>query len=147
MTSARVTASTSGDIGARCLAMARRVLTCCNAGVTELAFEWPQVYRGAKSKGDPNDLPGLAGVGMAVAGMLPGLELVRSPTPAQWSGQLPKSTTGDPWASPRGQRVRSRLSPAELGLVQAQHDAIDAVAIGLWALGRLAPRRVFPGAT
>lgn len=111
-----------------------------------LVIEWPQVYRAGKSKGDPADLLPLVGVGMAVAGLLQPGE-VKSPTPAEWIGQLPKSTTGDPWASARGQRIGSRLSDVERGRVVPSHDAVDAVGIGLWSLGRLDRIRVFPGAT
>lgn len=111
-----------------------------------VVVEWPQWYATGKSQGDPNDLAGLAGVGAAVAALLPYAE-VRAPVPRDWIGGLPKSTRGDPWASPRGARVRSRLSAAEIELVPAQHDAIDAVGLGLWALGRFERRRVLPGAT
>ena len=111
-----------------------------------LVIEWPQVYRAGKSKGDPADLLPLVGVGMCLAGLLhPGA--IKSPTPAEWIGQLPKSTTGDPWASARGQRIGSRLSDVERGRVVPSHDAVDAVGIGLYCLGRLERRRVFPGAT
>lgn len=118
-----------------------------------LVCEHPQVYRAGKSKGDPADLILLSAINGAVAGILSlalaardvGL-VIHSPTPGEWAGQLPKSTTGDAWASPRGQRVRSHLSEAEVLLVQSTHDAIDAAGLGLWALGRLAPVRVFPGA-
>lgn len=106
----------------------------------EVVYEWPQVY-GRFSRGDPNDLIPLAAVGAAAAAML-GALVVRAPTPSEWAGQVPKATTGDAWASPRGARVRARLSPTELELVPAQHDAIDGAAIGLWAAGRFERRVV-----
>ena len=110
-----------------------------------LVFEWPQIYRASKSKGDPNDLIALAGIGMALAGML---ECgVSTPTPAQWAGQLKKFTKGDVGKSPRALRIRSRLSAEEMQHWQDQHDVIDAIGLGLWSLDRLAPRRVYPGAT
>lgn len=111
-----------------------------------LVIEWPQVYQRAKSKGDPADLLPLAGVGMCIAGLLNPGE-VRSPTPGEWIGQLPKSTTGNPWASARGQRIGNRLSDVERAAIVPSHDAIDAAGLGLWALGRLDRIRVFPGAT
>lgn len=113
--------------------------------VRTLVFEKPQIYTAYKSKGDPNDLVGLAGVAAAVAGMLRwhGPLEVFSPTPAEWIGQLPKTTRGSAKESPRAKRILSRLSPAELALVPDQHDAIDAVGIGLWCLGRLTPRTTF----
>ena len=115
--------------------------------IAALVYEWPQIYPGSKQKTDPNDLPGLAAVGGGVAGILAStVTSVRTPTPREWAGQTPKSKTGDPWLSPRGERIRSRLSPAEFALTPAQHDVLDAVAIGLWAVGRFEQRRVFPGA-
>jgi len=108
-------------------------------------FERPQIYRASRSKGDPNDLPGLAGIGVGVGCLLAGrLERVLSPTPKQWIGGLPKDTEGDPWDSARGIKVASRLSPEERLLVPASHDAIDAVGLGLFALGRFERRRVYP---
>ncbi len=111
----------------------------------KLIFEWPQIYRTVKSKGDPNDLIPLAGVGMALAGLL-GV-VPQTPTPAEWAGQLPKTTKGDVSSSPRARRIRSRLSSAELEHWRDQHDLIDAIGLGLNALGRLQAKRVFPGAT
>lgn len=132
--------------GARVERVARRLYTAPPGGVDVLVYEWPQVYRASKAKGDPNDLIALAAVGAALAGMLCPRVIV-TPTPAEWTGGLPKVTKGDPWRSPRGRRIASRLSPAERALVPDSHDAIDSVGLGLWYLGRLDPVRVFPGAT
>jgi hypothetical protein len=117
---------------------------------TMFAFERPQIYRETKSRGDHNDLPPLAAVGTAVACMLRARLMrlrVLSPTPAEWSGQLPKATTGDPWRTPRGRRIASRLREDEIACVPAQHDCIDAVGIGLHVLGRLGIRRAWQAAT
>ena len=147
-------------IGQRCLEVARlcyaqlaRWAEEAGAGPTSSrpfrpsAFitEWPQIYRREKSKGDPNDLIPLAGIGMALAAML-GVE-VASPVPADWTGRIPKAETGDPWASPRGAKVARRLSAAERAVVQNTHDAIDVTGILLYKLGRYSVERVFPGAT
>lgn len=113
------------------------------AFVERLAYEWPQVYTAAKSKGDPNDLIALAAVGAAVAELLDPVE-VRTPTPAQWVGQTPKSTTGSAWASARGLRVARRVSPAELAAIPDQHDAIDSAGLCLWLEGRFDPHIVVP---
>ena len=117
-------------------------------------YEWPQVYTAAKSIGDPNDLIGLAGVGaavgmglsMAVALQEIGLTIMTY-RPGEWTGGIRKERKGNPWLSLRGQRVATRLRSSEREVVPASHDAIDAVGIGLFALGRFEPKRVFPGAT
>lgn len=113
--------------------------------IRTVVFERPQIYRAFKSKGDPNDLIGLAGVGSAVAALAYArwsIAGVASPSPAEWIGQLPKKTKGSAKESPRAQRILSRLDESELKLVPDQHDAIDAVGIGLFVLGRLTPRSV-----
>lgn len=119
-----------------------------------LVCERPQIYRASKSKGDPNDLVGLAGVAGALAGMLSlavaqrNIALgVRSALPAEWIGQVPKSETGDPWSSARGVRIASRLSADERFAVVPSHDAVDAAGIGLFFLGRLTPTVVYSGIT
>src|SRR5690606_24449015 len=126
--------------------------------ITTIAFECPQWYERAKSKGDPNQLAGVAGVAANVCGMLHrNNPVILSPKPAEWIGQISKvcptckgkakrkcsDCHGSAWETPRGRRIRSRLSPAELALVPDQNDAIDAVGIGLWALGRLKPERAY----
>lgn len=135
--------------------------------IREVIFERPQWYAKAKSKGDPNQLAGVAGVAACTVGILHARSSssveVFSPTPAQWVGQLSKvcaycdgakgkgrgkkrvlcpECKGSDWETPRGRRIRSRLSPAELALVPDQNDAIDAVGLGLFQLGRFAPRSV-----
>ncbi len=145
--------------GERCQRAALAILqwiSGVNAKPTRLAFEWPQIYqrKRGKTKGDPNDLPGLAGVGMALAGMLEIIIRIRDPRngvelglttfkPGEWKGQQKKAVTAH--------HIRAALDPAELRLLPDQHDAIDAAGIGLTAEGRLrlmsAHRRVFPGAT
>lgn len=113
-----------------------------------IVYERPQVYAASKSKGDPNDLVPLAAIGAAVVAMQCARRRINypeimTPTPAEWIGQLPKMTRGKALASPRAIRIMSRLSEAEKALVPDQHDAIDAVGLGLHALGRLGVRRVF----
>lgn len=139
--------------------------------IDHVIFERPQWYqrKNGGSKGDPNKLAGVLTIAAMTFGMLtrystPGLTLA---TPAEWIGQLSKecprcagerlkSTRKNPWYSkncpechgsawetPRGRRIRSRLTPAELALVPDQNDAIDAVGIGLYKVGRMAPRRIY----
>jgi hypothetical protein len=141
-------------IGERCQRVASAVIRWGMAFEMEprtFVFEWPQSYYG-KGKGSQNDLFGLPGVGMAIAGQL-GVALspreialsIHTPTPAEWIGQVPKSTTGNPWESPRGMRIKSRLSLDEVAAVVPSHDAVDAVGLGLWLLGRLERKRSRPG--
>lgn len=124
-----------------------------------VVFERPQWYQRGKSKGDPNQLAGIAGVAANLTGILSchyfPLEIV-SPKPAEWIGQLPKMCHacgenkkkcpvchGSAWNTPRGKRIQSRLNAREFALVPDQNDAIDAVGLGLWASGRLVPHQVF----
>lgn len=143
------------EIGERCQRVASSIIRWGMAFDMEprtLVFEWPQSYFG-KGKGSQNDLFGLVGVGMAVAGQL-GMALlprqialsIHTPTPAEWTGQVPKATSGDPWASPRGMRIKSRLSLEEIAAVVPSHDAIDAVGLGLYRLGRYVRQRSRAGA-
>ena len=140
--------------GARWMSVAHEIASWVNARgrVRTVVFERPQWYARGKSKGDPNQLAGIAGVAANVTGLL-SPSAVSSPTPAEWIGQLPKTCAtcrankkkcpacfGSAWNTPRGRRIRSRLTPAELALVPDQNDAIDAVGLGLWKLGRLTPR-------
>lgn len=148
--------STKLSMGTRCVGVAQEALKVLQAkfpdlqGPVTLVVEWPKVYRGTKAKGDPADLLPLAGTGIALASLLttryPGLEIF-TPIPFDWTGNLPKATKGDPRESVRGVRVWSRLSERERECVVLSHDAIDAIGIGLWKLGRFERRRVFPGAT
>lgn len=152
--------------GARWLGVANTLLAWASKhgalahGVLTLVYERPQIYTWSKAKGDPNDLIGLAGVGAALSGrcaaLVPQFNVI-TPKPDEWvqgtskvcpvcKGKAKKKCKiceGSAWKTPRGQRVRSRLSPAELALVPDQNDAIDAVGIGLFVLGRLAPIRVY----
>lgn len=113
-------------------------------GLSALVVEWPQVYTASKSKGNPNQLVPLAGICMAVAGLLD------VPTtaylPSEWAKQCPKATTGDPLASPRGRKVWGRLSEQERACVVVSHDSIDAAGLGLYYLGRLS-NKLYPGST
>jgi hypothetical protein len=135
----------------RCLAAADAIAGWANqmgARPDAIAFEWPQVYAREKSKGDPNQLIPMAGVDLALAtgftiaaAMRKSRLRVLCYKPADWIGQLPKATRGSAKSSPRAQRILSRLDAAEVAALPDQHDAIDAVGIGLHALGRLGVRR------
>ena len=150
-TRVRVTPAPGLNASERCLVAADAVakwVTEQEARPIALAHEWPQIYAAAKSKGNPNDLIYMAGVNLAlvaaysIAAARRNVQLrVLCYLPAEWIGQLPKSTRGSAKSSPRAQRILSRLEPDEADVLPDQHDAIDAVGIGLHALGRLGVRR------
>lgn len=134
--------NTKTPILERCRAIALAIAEWSEVTPDQIVVEYPQIYTADKSKGDPNQLVPLAAIGASLAGLFPGVP-VASPRPQEWTGGVPKSETGDPWKSPRGQRVWSRLSVEERNRVIPSHDAIDAVGIGLWGLGRFERRRVY----
>ncbi len=137
---------TKEPIGERMRRVARLILEWTTHLPHTVVCEYPQVYVTARSKGDPNDLLPLVGIGMHLAGLLD--VPVLCPTPAEWlGGNSPKSTTGDPWTSVRGQCVARRLDAEERSRVTPSHDAIDAVGIGLWAVGRFERIQVLAGST
>jgi hypothetical protein len=111
-------------------------------GVVRVVVEWPAIYRTPRSKGDPNDLPPLAGVGASIGARLD-VETV-SYKPSAWIRQVPKAETGDPLRSPRGKLIWRCLRGDEQRRITLSHDALDATGLGLHHLGRLR-RRLFPG--
>lgn len=156
---------TSEEIGLRCIAMAakiRRGLAAVRFEPEAIVWEWPKIYTVGKSKGDPNDLVPMAAVGTSLATMLiSSVNHIFTPEPHDWIGSIPKQCPkckrtpgartckvcqGSAWRTPRGSLIELSLHEHERGRVPDQHDAIDAVGIGLWKLKRLALRRVFPGA-
>jgi hypothetical protein len=169
----RVPDYTSSPPGARWFLVAQQIVDALlrrgeDDLVDTIVFECPQ-WDARSKKVDPNDLVGIAGVAANVCGMLHrNNPRVLSPTPAEWIGQLSKKCAyckslramrkgtgvrtrakfctachGSAWETPRGRFIKKRLEPAELALVPDQNDAIDAVGLGLWALGRLKPHTVF----
>lgn len=116
---------------AHCPALA--ALSACRVDL--LVIEVPQVYRAGDSKGDPNDLIKLAvGVGRWVErARICGIPYSMH-RPNEWKGQIPKSI--------HAARAESALRPAERALLPAmassmRHNMLDAIALGLWKLGRL----------
>lgn len=158
-----------GDwMGARCLDISQQIVrwTASVHGMqpVELTFEWPQHYdaRRGKTKGNPNNLTPLAGIGMAVAGELYARGMLLgdpvTPTPSQWIGQLPKKCSvcdqvpgkkvckacrGSAWRTPRAYLIESCVTAAELAIIPDQNDVIDACGLALWRAGRL--RSAMPG--
>lgn len=118
-----------------------------------LAAEWPHIRRESKALGDPNKIVPLAGVCSYVSGALDILLLqqsialeIRAYLPSEWTA-TPKNKR-KPKDSPRARRIHKQLSVAELPVWDraTSHDEIDAIGIGLHALGRLTGKRVYPGA-
>jgi len=116
-------------------------------GMVDVVYEWPQIYRASRSKGRPGDLLKTLATGAAAVAHMSCVADVHTPTPHDWAGNTKKATTGDPWVSERARMVARRLSAEERALVPASHDAIDAVALGLWRVGRFDAIRVNYGAT
>ncbi|MCP3060953.1 hypothetical protein LXT21_19390 [Myxococcus sp. K38C18041901] len=108
----------------------------------QLIIELPRVYSAAHQKGDQNDLIQLAGVVGMLGGLLPSVASRRSVYPRDWKGTLD--------ADAFIERIKQRLDATEHLRVELpatsslHHNVWDAIGIGLHALGRLAPRRVFP---
>lgn len=96
-----------------------------------LVVEIPQVY-GRNSMVDENDLIAVAVTAGVFIGSIICKELV-TVRPAKWKGQVPKSI--------HNERVLAKLSADERDLLldipkSKLHNAIDAIGIGLWHLGR-----------
>lgn len=130
----------------RCIVATTRIIQWLDnqhANPRAVAYEWPQIYS-HDSPAVANAVLYMIGVDLALtAGLSARAALlgVHSYLPAEVWGSLPKSKTGSAFESPRGRRIASRLTAAEFAMVPDQHDAIDAVGIGLHALGRLGIRR------
>lgn len=95
-------------------------------------LEQPVVYDRRAWKGDPNDLVKVAIAGGAAAAALNGeVEFV---TPQRWKGGVPKKI--------HQPRIMNELTESERRFVvgcgpkSLIHNVIDAVGIGLWAVGR-----------
>lgn len=99
----------------------------------KLIIEMPRIYPGSgQRKGDLNDLLDLAAVVGRCEQRL-GPLASRRVFPAQWKGQVPKKIMNA--------RVLGKLSPDEQDRIKRAgaktHNVLDAIGIGLWALGRL----------
>ncbi len=135
---------------AECLAMAQAIAEWARklGPVNTLVVEWPRIYTAGKQRSkegswrDPNDLLGLAAIGTATAALLPNVTVQRY-FPDDWKKQVSKIAMNN--------RVEGRLSTIELARVEdagaLMHNIWDGIGIGLKALSRLEPKRIFPGAT
>lgn len=112
---------------------ALRDLRTDGTGPGEVVVEVPQVYPSSRAKGNPNDLIRVAlaagGAAVAVGGVV---RLVR---PHEWKGSVPKEI--------HNRRTLAKLDREEVEAFEGvdlppylRHNALDAVGIGLWRLGR-----------
>lgn len=110
--------------------------------VAEIVIERPQIYKGPLQKGDPNDLTPLALLAGCLFARL-GYGDQRWIYPREWKGQLDKDVCAA--------RVQNALSEVETvvlaeGLKKLRktlhHNVLDAVGLGLWALGRFEPKKI-----
>jgi hypothetical protein len=103
-------------------------------GVDKIVVELPQIYRQRQQKGDPNDLVSVAfAAGRFVQEALHGATTIQVVRPHDWKGSRPKHIDN--------KVTFNALSNAERELVPMLpdtklHNVIDAIGIGLWALGR-----------
>ena len=108
----------------------------------ELVIELPKVYPTGRQQGDQNDLIKLAALAGAIVGSCD-WQSSRFIEPRTWKGTInADEMTG---------RIQGRLSDFERTRVDLEsspkslhHNIWDAVGIGLWACGRLDPRKVYP---
>ena len=105
-----------------------------------IAYELPQIYRGAQSKADPADIIKIA----AVAGMWLVFcdDCSTGYSPHEWKGNVKKevihSRIHDRLDAHESERLRLCLKEVPASL---QHNAMDAVGIGLKELGRFEKKR------
>lgn len=106
-------------------------------GAGEAIIEVPQVYQQRAWKGDPNDLIAVALTAGRIAHAVESRGFAASfVRPHAWKGNAPKAIVGA--------RILAKLLTHEakilhdLKLPRAKaHNAVDAIGIGLWRLGRL----------
>jgi len=129
----------AGDDPNAVLGMAHAV-TKWSLPVETCVFEHPRIYTAAKSKGDNNDLMPLVAIGYLVAARYAVQTRVY---PHEWKGQMPKEVCAA--------RIRNRLTAQELDVLDRcltkagakGHNTVDAVGIGLHAVGRFSPKKAW----
>jgi hypothetical protein len=104
------------------------------AVVEHLVVEGQQIY-GRPGTADPNDLIPLAQVVGGIFARVPHVER-HNPLPRQWKGSVPKEIFT--------KRLRHALTPDEARLLSAlklpkstEHNVLDAIGLGKWALACL----------
>lgn len=102
-----------------------------------MVVECPKIYPLSKQKGDQNDLVNIALVGAQIMGVFGPGEGGCYVYPHTWKGQMPKDVSH--------RRILARLDAKEEVVLEmlpkaktVRHNGMDAVGIGLWAVGRKA---------
>ena len=103
-------------------------------GYLPIVIEVPQVYDTRGQKGRQSDIVDLAVAAGMCASALAGPTYASSVymvRPMIWKGQVPKKI--------HQQRILDSLTPAEITVIPetGRKDTLDAIGIGLWALGRM----------
>lgn len=99
---------------------------------SEVIVEKMHVYDVQNQRGDQNDLIDLSLVGAQLAGLF--RTHARYVIPSVWKGQLPKDVSH--------RRIEAKLAPAEKSVLatlpktKIRHNAMDAIGIFLWSVGR-----------
>lgn len=114
-------------------------------GDLRLVLEWPKVYTASKSKGDNNDLLALCAVDAAIVALV-GARATKI-IPRDWKGTMAHEAVVHRVYSrldSEGNRSEwNTLADAEFRAGKTYgHNVVDAVGIGLHALGRFTPRKV-----
>lgn len=111
--------------------------------VKKIVIEKPRIYDRKQWKGDPNDLISVALIGGFCAGVgfrdmcinTRGEREIKYVYPQTWKGGRPKNVDNKYTLSLLGKDEQLILN--RLGLAKDKlHNVIDAVGIGLWAVGR-----------
>lgn len=94
-----------------------------------LVIECPRLYPSQRQKADPNAMIVLGRkVGTVEEIFLREGVLIEVICPSDWKGQTSKSISG--------KRIKKALSEEETKILDKNHNAVDAVGIGLWRFGR-----------
>lgn len=104
-----------------------------------IVVEQMQVYVQSKQKGDPNDLISVAQVAGEFVGaarvLNPGIEAIYY-RPSVWKRSVPKAVMGERILRALRAEERDKIAHVAKSLL---HNAIDAVGLGLYELGRMRP--------
>lgn len=102
------------------------------AGLAAGVADHPLVCEIPQDRGQDRVPPAdLIALGVCVGALLPGREWARLVTPAGWKGTVPKRQ--------HQESILAILSQGELAALggERDHNVLDGIGIGLWALGRL----------